>query len=314
MARHRTGEIIHVFDETTLNAPLSGGVSIYPGDLGQVARRAFVTDHDGVIWAADFSATDITKWELRPMHDIFWDGTPLGGQPAYPPPILSVDNDGDLVVLQATGDIDTLDNGTVSNRVVSLTEVTSPGAGGISIYTDSLNWELRLHDGEQVTGPLELFEGTVYFASFQAGADPMNLCDLGESRIWGLKYLDHGGAAATGYVDTAGGVFPDPGFETTPGTGVFDQHFRGPFVDRLVLGVGVTQRPTCVSGGDVFDPYVVDRYRVTNVGGGTFVLTALMSGGGAAAAGGAALQTLEETLTAPQSFTSIGSFAGQVDE
>ncbi|MCZ7681217.1 MAG: hypothetical protein M5U28_21475 [Sandaracinaceae bacterium] len=61
-----TGEIIRTFDETVFNAPLTGGVSMYPGDPGTVAERAFLTDADGVIWAVDFSKRRPADWDVRP--------------------------------------------------------------------------------------------------------------------------------------------------------------------------------------------------------------------------------------------------------
>ena len=305
-----TGEVIRTFDESTFNAPLSGGVALVPGDVGTVAERAFLTDADGVMWAVDFSTRRPADWEVRPFYDIFWDDTALAGQPAYAAPIVSSDQDGQLVVVQATGDIDRLDS-VSTNRVVSLTEEVTYGAGGSASYNTRMNWELRLRRGEQVTGPLELFEGKIYFATFESASDPTNMCALGQSRIWALDYLAGGATAPSGYTDPTG-AFPNPAFESVAGSGVFDTHFRGPFSDQLVLGVGVTQRPTCLSGADEFDPYIGTRYRVGTVGGGTFVLTAQVSGGPASASGGD-IGTIQEQLPAPQSYTVVHGFAGDVD-
>lgn len=305
-----TGEVIRTFDHRTFNAPLTGGVALAPGDIGTIAERAFLTDADGVMWAIDFSARRPSDWTVRPFHDIFWDDVALSGQPAYAPPIISSDSEGRFVVIQSTGDIDRLDS-TAANRVVSLTEEVSFGAGGAASYTTSMNWEIRLRVGEQVTGALELFEGTVYFASFESALDPSNMCALGQSRIWGIDYLNAGASPPSGYSDPTG-AFPEPRFESTPGLGVFDDHFRGPFVDQLVLGVGITQRPTCLSGADEFDPYIGTRYRVGDVGRGTFMLRAQVSGGSASPTSGA-IPTLEEQLPTPQSYTIVQGFAGQVD-
>lgn len=305
-----TGEIIRSFDETTFNAPLTGGVALVPGDVGTIAERAFLTDADGVMWAIDFSTRRPADWQVRAFHDIFWDSPALAGQPAYAAPIISTDRDGQFVVVQATGDIDRLDSTDV-NRVMSLTEQVTYGMGGTPLYTTNLNWEVRLRRGEQVTGPIELFEGAVYFASFESASDPTNMCALGQSRIWALDYLRGGASPVAGYTDPAG-AFPEPHFESTPGTGVFDQHFRGPYSDQLVLGVGITQRPTCLSGAEEPDPYIGTRYRVGDVGGGTFVLRAQVSGGTPDPAAGA-IGTVEEQLPAPQSYTTIHGFSGQVD-
>ncbi|HJL14953.1 MAG TPA: PilC/PilY family type IV pilus protein [Sandaracinaceae bacterium LLY-WYZ-13_1] len=306
-----TGEVIREVDESVFNAPLTGGVALYPGDVGTTAQRAFLTDADGVLWSLDFSKRSPSDWEVRPFHDVFWDAGATEGQPAYNPPIVSTDAEGNLVVLQATGDIDQLD-GSAANRVVSLTEERSFSSAGVPSYSTQLNWEVRLRESEQVTGPLELFEGTVYFASFEGQPDSSDACSLGQGRIWGVHYRDADATPPAGYSDPLGGFFPQPGFERTPGTGVLEDHFRGPYVDRLVLGVGVTQRPTCVEGADIPDAYVGTRYRVQNVGGGTFQLTAQLSGGAAGAADGA-IETVTEQLRAPQSYTTVSSFAGQVD-
>ncbi len=305
-----TGEIIRTFDETVFNAPLTGGVAMYPGDPGTVAERAFLTDADGVIWAVDFSKRRPADWDVRPFHDIFWDAAATEGQPAYDPPVISVDQQGNLVVLIATGDIDRLD-GRAANRVVSLTEERTFSSTGVPSFATALNWEIRLRAGEQVTGQLELFQSTVYFASFESGSDPTNLCELGQSRIWAVDYLNEGASPPSGYSDP-GAAFPQPRFERTPGTGVFDLHFQGPYTDQLVLGVGVTQRPTCIEGVNESDPYIGARYRVTNVGGGGFELSAQVSGG-STASGGGAVATVTTPLRAPQSFTTVTGFAGRVD-
>ncbi|MBX3269715.1 MAG: hypothetical protein KF729_05615 [Sandaracinaceae bacterium] len=307
-----TGEVIQTFDSRTFNAPLTGGVALAPGDVGQVAERAFFTDADGVMWAADFSARRTTDWAVRPFHDIFWDSAATVGQPAYNPPVITSDSEGQFVVVQATGDIDRLD-AREANRVVSLTEQATYNAAGRATYTTSLNWEIRLRAGEQVTGALELFESNVYFASFESNADTSNACELGVSRIWAVDYLDAGAGPPSGYVDVAGGRFPEGRFERIAGSGVFDQHFRGPLVNELALGVGITQRPTCLSGAEEMDPYIGARYRVGEVTTGQFVLTAQLSGGVADPLTTGAIRTVEETLPMPQSFTTLQSFAGAVD-
>jgi len=306
-----TGEVIREFGNEVFNAPVTGGVALAPGDVGQIAERAYLTDADGVMWAVDFSSRNPSDWEVRPFHDVFWDAEALAGQPAYNPPIISTNSEGEFVVVQSTGDIDALDS-TAANRVVSLTEEVTYSATGAPSYETSLNWEIRLDDGEQVTGALELFESNVYFASFESGADPGNACELGASRLWGVHYIDNGATPPTGYSDVAGGAFPEPAFESSPGSGVFDSHFQGPFSNELILGVGITQRPTCLSGGDEFDPYIGNRYRVGDVAPGQFVLTAQLSGGPADPSAGA-IRTIEQTLPTPQSFTTTSAFAGNVD-
>lgn len=305
-----TGEVIRSFDEDVFGAPLTGGVAMYPGDVGTIAQRAFLTDADGVVWSVDFSHRRPSDWTVRQFHDIFWDATGTSGQPAYDPPIVSIDTEGNLIILVATGDIDRLD-GTAENRVVSLKENREISETGAATYSTALNWELRLRPGEQVTGKLELFEGAVYFASFESRSDSGNACSMGQSRIWAVDYLQAGGSPPSGYPD-GGRPFPLPRFESVPGTRNFDRHFLGPFEDQLVLGVGVTQRPTCIEGVNESDPYIGQRFRVTQVGGGTFELTAQVSGGTRNGDSGE-VATISVQLPTPEAFTDLTSFAGRVD-
>jgi type IV pilus assembly protein PilY1 len=305
-----TGELIRELGADVFNAPLVGSVSVYPGDIGTVAERAFLTDSDGVIWRVDFSSADADTWEATPFHDIFFDAGPRDGQPALPAPLITTDSDGQLVVLQATGDIDRLD-GVAPNRVVSLTEARDFDETGQVFYSTALNWEIRLQESEQVTGALELFEGTVYFASFWAGADPGNACNVGESRIWGVAFREDGGSAPAPYLNPTG-RFPAPRFEGISGD--LTDHFRGPFSDQLILGVGVTQRPSCVEGSEVEDPYIGPTYQVTDTGGGTFQLRALVSSGSRAASiDGSEVASITEILPSPASYSSVQGFAGRVD-
>ncbi len=304
-----TGEIIQGFDHRTFNAPLTGGVSLYPGDVGSIAERAFLTDADGVMWAIDFSARRPTDWSARPFHDLFWDDDALAGQPVYDPPVVTVDNTGQIVVLAGSGDIDRLD-GSADNRVVSLTEVRTI-SGTTPSYATALNWQINLRPGEQMTGAIELFDSTAYFSTFESGTSPSNACTIGRSRIWGVHYHDAGSTVSTGYTDTLGGRFPLSRFESSPGSGTFDRHFRGPFEDQLVLGVGITQRPTCVDGADVFDPYLDRRFQVRNSGGGTFELSAQVSG--ARNPDGGRIATMSVQLPTPAAYTTLSGFAGRVD-
>jgi type IV pilus assembly protein PilY1 len=304
-----TGEVISLFDENTFDAPLTGGVALYPGDTGEIAQRAFLTDADGVMWAVDFSARRPADWSVRRFWDIFLGAGATEGQPAYDPPVVSVDLEGNLVVLVGTGDIDALES-TAENRVVSLTELRTFSSSGVPSYETELNWEIGLQAGEQVTGQIELFNGRAYFGTFESSSGSGNACALGESRIWAVDYRTTG-SVASGYGNDSG-RFPSAGFESVSGTGTFDTHFRGPFADQLVLGVGITQRPTCVQGSEEIDPYIGRRFRASDVGGGQFELTAQVSGGTRSGTNGG-IVTLNLELPAPRTFTRVQGFAGRVD-
>lgn len=314
-----TGETVSSFGSTVFNAPMTGGVSLYTGDTGTIATRAFATDEDGVIWRIDFSSRRPSDWSARPFHDIFWDGQATAGQPAYEPPLLSTDVNGNIVVLQATGNVDQLD-GSALNRVVSLMECDPAfalsasscptGATGVSA---ALNWEVRLRPGEQVTGPLDLYEGVAYFGSFESNTGT-SACNYGRSRIWGVNYMEGGGAPPTGYVSVVSGGFPTPRMQSMEG-GPLDAHFIGPYENQIVMGVQVNQQITCVLGAESSDPYLGMQYEVSGTGGAQFQLTAQVSGRDrAAAAGSSSVRTISQTLPAPAAYTRVLSWVPQADQ
>ena len=297
-----TGQLITHIDDETFNSPLTGAVSFFSGEVGQVATRGYVTDHDGVIWRLDFTSTDPQDWSAAPFHDIFWDGTASDGQPGYAPPIVSTDVEGNVVILQATGDLDALET-LENNRVVSLTEkLTFDTTGFATAVTPDLNWEIRLETGEQVTGPLELFESKVYFGTFTSTSDPINACEYGFSRLWGVHYRD----ADTATFD------PVAGFDTDA-DGLDDATYLGPFDNQIVMGVAVTQRPSCFIGEVDTDFYTgTSHFRVTDGAPGAFELVAQVSGAGTTVGGGA-VGEIRQTLPAPATITVASGWAGLVD-
>jgi type IV pilus assembly protein PilY1 len=307
-----TGETLFSFNSSTFNAPVTGGVSLFTGATGTIATRAFMTDDDGVLWRIDMSNPNTAQWSAAPFHDIFWDGAATTGQPAYEPPLISTDETGRVVVVQATGNIDALDDPTAENRVVSLTEILTT-SGTTTTSTTSLNWEIRLRAGEQVTGPLDLFDGKVYFGSFESTSST-DACSYGQSRIWGVDYLEDGGSAPTGYTSTLAGRFPLPAFESVIGSGTIDSHYQGPFLNQVVVGVAVTQQITCVDGTLSSDPYIGSQYQMTNTGAPSFQLVAQMSGAtGTGSTGSSTVRTQTTTLTAPPAYTRVHSWVPQAD-
>jgi len=270
-----TGELLRSFDATTISSPMTGGVSLFSGDLGQFATRAFVTDADGVVWRLDISSSDISSWTFTPMHDLYWADGALAGQPVYDPPIVSVDNQGNPVIVVGGGDQDNLE-GAAPTRVVSLTEIVDhTQTPATSAFT--LNWEIRMQLGEQVTGPMVLYSNYVYFGTFWSNPDPTNACSYGSSRIWGVHYLTNTGTPPLPYTSGVPGRFPTPGLIGV--SGAVDTFFTS--YTGIVFGVGVTQRPDCSTGATITDTYLGSRYQVSNLQPGTFQLVAQVSGTGA---------------------------------
>jgi type IV pilus assembly protein PilY1 len=291
-----SGHLMRVFESTNLYAPMTGGVAVFPAEVGTLSTRAFMSDGDGMIWRLDLRQADMDEWAITPFHDVFYNGgSTEKGEPAYFPPVLSTDVSGNVVVLQATGNVDLLD-GTSANRVVSLLEqVEYDGSGEYDPATDisaTLNWEEVLDPGEQVTGPLELFAGVVYFGSFASQVSALDACLYGSSRIWGVGYIDNA-----------------PAFETAPE--IFSKTL-GPYDNQIVMGVAVTRRPSCFVETPSFDPYGSAYYNIVDQGGGGFELVAQISGGGTAATGGT-ISEVSIQLPPPDAFVNVESIAGSID-
>ncbi len=312
-----TGTVLREWGPDDLGAPVTGGMASFPAGIGAIASRAFFNDADGIMWRLDLSQPRPEDWAIRPFHDMFHGRGWAGGQPAYNAPVLSVDDNDNLIVLQATGDVDHLEDYTSVNRVVSLREeIDFDESGDVTNVTAYMNWEITLEPGEQVTGPLDLFDSKVFFGTFRSMEDPANACDFGFSRLWGVEYLrdneSEGGAATEAR----------PALESVAGSGVFDVTNIGPETDgnldnRLIMGVSVTRRPTCLDTREATetDPYLGSRqtYRVDRAAPPQYQLSALLSGGETGGAGGGAVQELSRTITPPISYVEVTDYVPVVE-
>ncbi|NIS33484.1 MAG: hypothetical protein GWN07_23420, partial [Actinobacteria bacterium] len=75
------------------------------------------------------------------------------------------------------------------------------------------NWEITTEISEQVTGQLQLFDGTVYFSTFRSATSLTDACQFGESRIWGVDYIDSDGTNENGTRAPVGRLVDDTGTE-----------------------------------------------------------------------------------------------------
>jgi hypothetical protein len=207
--------------------------------------------------------------------------------------------------------VDLLEDGSAVNRVVSLTETinvntTTFAFTGVDM---TVNWDIlngpanslnALRPGEQVTGPLELFNGVVYFGTFVTEVEANNACSFGYSRLWAVDYIEHVGSNLNEPV----GRLPHP--VTQVETVAFDHNVPGfqSLENGLLMGVGIAARPRCNSSDEPpgeTDPYVgtsQTRHHVTNAAPPQFELVAQISGQGAGADGGA-VATIGLSVTTP---------------
>ncbi|MCG8555305.1 MAG: hypothetical protein MJD61_08460 [Proteobacteria bacterium] len=299
-----TGTVLKHIDERVFTAPLSGSVSVFPGEVGTVATRAFVTDQDGIVWRIDLTGSDPVKtdptlgWTARPFHDIYYNAAWNAGYPTYERPAISVDSRGRAVVVVGTGDTDDLAT-TKAHRVVSLTERLDLNADGTIDLNDTraaINWTKTLASGESVTGPVELFDGNVYFSTFKSTTGGSS-CDFGQSYVYAYDFIDDDSSSPPGPVATAG-----------VGGLVGSAH-----TNKLFMGVGITKRPQCFDTTTISDPYLGgNRAAIPTAAASNFELV-LNAGGDSSADKGGVIKTESMSLPTPASVTKIQSIAGSVD-
>lgn len=305
-----TGTTIRKLGESTFPAPLNGAVSVFRGDTATVGSVAYTVDADGVLWRVDMSSSDPEDWDAEALHDLYYGEGYADAEPTYFPPAITVDSAGNLVVLAGTGNLDVLDDATAKNRVVSITEKLTFGSNGfVSQLNGRLNWEIQLDPGEQMTGPLELFGGQVYFGTFLAGGGTaIDACPFGGSRIFGVRYLDD--------PNSAGDLVPL--LEDASGTSVtnLDSTDLPELENTLLVGLQVAQQPVCTTtqSTTLTDPFGGSLTLAMPVAssGRQFKLMAHLSGS-TSVSGGLSIQILEEAISAPRGFTVISGMADTLE-
>ena len=302
-----TGEVLREFLGGDIVSPITGGVSTFTGEVGAIATRAYTTDADGVLWRLDMSSVNPLRWSFEAVHDLYWADSDLDGADAQDTPVVSTDLYGNVVVMVGTGNMDDLE-GTDLFRIASVTDGFTINSTGATVWAPTLNWELRLQPGEQVVGPMELFDSHLYFSTFSSTSNPRDMCAWGGSKLWGVDYLVPG-TRPFGYT-TRGAPSPGPGMVDSAGTPI---HFRATSANTIAVGVAIRQAPTCVTGLTEVDPYSAgSRWRTTEVGGGQFSLVSQASGSNSTRTGARTIEVLSVGLQAPSSLTSILA-RGQVD-
>jgi type IV pilus assembly protein PilY1 len=289
-----TGQLIQQFGFEHFPSPLTGSVAVdNPGVA--TSSAAYVFDHDGVLWRLSMVSTDPGNWKVAPIYDMFMDPpAPKFSMPTYQvgrhpvfAPTLTRDQAGNLVIVAATGDVDSpFDNAT--NRVISLTEKRRALEDGEIAAEISLNWRIDLNPWEAVTGPLTLFQDTIYFASSEF-KDSTDMCAVGEAKKWGVHAYRPVDASASPprpapRLKRTGANNADPLIESEIQAG-----------RQLLLGLTVRQQPVCTSSSVTYNAVTQQTTANAAAGGGGYELVGMMSGGssgGSAHASDSALGTL----------------------
>jgi type IV pilus assembly protein PilY1 len=281
IVRLDTGEILRHFGRATqdvpkkilakttdspFDSPIIGTPAIYPNIIGATTQKIFVGDADGTVWRIDVSSPDPSNWKVTLFQDLVNQGLPAPtptfaqSQPVALPLLLSQDPAGNVVLNVATGDQENLVVSADSNYVYSITEgrPLSAGAPGIA----KVNWYSTLVAGERVTGPMTLFDRTLYFASYKPAYPAAGTCDQGgAATLWGVDFVTPlGGSIPAGgakrWCPLASGV--DPITQACAGTVVQNEPVVDPALKGAIIpGVTVQATQSCASfGGNAGDPVV----------------------------------------------------------
>jgi type IV pilus assembly protein PilY1 len=174
------------------DAPIVGTPVVFPNAVGSVAQKAFVGDADGTLYRLDLSSPNPAEWSAKLFLDTrgssFSSSDFTGDKPIAIPPVLSLSENGNLIIGVANGDQDDLGAKPASdhNLLWSVTEI--PAQGGIPVHPE-LNWYMNFTNGERVTGPMAVFDKTLYFATYRVSNATVNVCQAGSANLYGRDYV-----------------------------------------------------------------------------------------------------------------------------
>ncbi len=332
----------HRIIDTPLDSPMTGTPLVYPTDVGTDATKAFISDADGTIWRFDLSSSDPSQWKGELFLDLYNQTVDTNstawadGQPLTVTPTLSTDTTGELVINAATGVTDTFD----SNGIEFVYSITEKVQGSPPKLRSFVNWYMGTPmapttsfsqpptqektatnppflAGERVAGPMVVFDGKLYFATYAVPpASPMT-CIQNFARIWGVDFVapaDATCATSTSCNRAAGGL---PGLVSN-GTTYTDitplAAATGPLKIAVVPGITINATPACAGAGAAqTDQYVGGGAQHSTAQGMTQGKYSLNGQAGAPSANGIGTQTISIDVPTPVSPTVIDSWAAVLE-
>jgi type IV pilus assembly protein PilY1 len=274
-----------VFTMVPIPAPITGQPKAFPDTTGAVADRIYVGDRDGRLWRVDVSSQDPSTWTMKVFYDAFEDGTAASSQPVILPPVLSVDDVGDVTVAFATG---TQNLDTSQNRVISITEQLQEN----NEFAAHVNWIHQLEAGDRVTGPMVLFNRGLYYAVSRPPETTGTACDVGRSKVYGTHYIE------SADYETARELGVDPNPNSGPAPAPNQTSLLIASQPGLVFGLSLEAEPTCasdqetVTGNDSFGYGEVRASRTVQPG--RYYLTFDASGNSSSSSSRGVLEVREE--------------------
>lgn len=261
--------------ETPLDSPMTGVPVVYPADAGSVAQKVFIGDADGTIWRFNLTDPHPENWTGQLFLDAYNGDTDKNaspdqdGQPVQISPVVALDRLGQVVVGFATGDQETFTS-TGLNYVYSLTETTASD----NTLRAKVNWYLPFTSGERASGPMGIFDGVLYFASYAAATTGSAVCSGGTAKMWGRDYtlpkdstdLSLGGVPKL--QSPLGATNPAPDYILP---GVIDPTVQG----KVIPGVSVNFTPSCADVTTATDQYTGGSHALASqVSSGSYSLVA----------------------------------------
>ena len=308
--------------DTPLDSPMTGTPVPYPSDVGADATKVFAADADGTIWRFDLSNPDPSKWVGELYLDLYNQDvdknttTSWGdGQPVQVAMVTSLEPSGNLVINAATGTQETFD----ATGVYYVYSISEKLDANTSKLRATVNWWLDPATetgklGERVSGPMTVFDGVLYFATYGAPNAASQSCTSGDARLWGRDYITPDDANDL----TKGGrlVLQPPSGPPTPlplfvQPDINDTTLQG----AVIPGVSIKATPACAGlGAPGADSYV---FGAQHQSASSFTSPqnqfSLYTQVGAPGKNGTATRTYELQLPTPVSPTMIDSWAGVLE-
>jgi type IV pilus assembly protein PilY1 len=325
-----TVNIANRYTDVALDSPMVGTPVVYPSDVGTDTTKFFMTDADGTVWRFDVSSSDPSNWFGELYLDMYNQTVDTSstawsdGQPAQVPPVLSLDPSGNVVLNIATGTTDQFDT-TGVEYVYSVTEKIAQGL--TPKLRATVNWWMQpsvinSSPGERVSGPMTVFNGTLYFSTYAAAPPGTQSCNAGTARLWGRDFVtpDDTTCASnpTGCDRSLGGLRemqpPAPNAPTSPPPvyvepDIYDSTLQG----KVIPGVSIKATPACADlGTPGNDSYVAGASHASPQdysSGGYSLFTQV----GAKGTNGATTRQFETSVPTPVSPTLIDSWAAVLE-
>jgi type IV pilus assembly protein PilY1 len=336
--------------DTPLDSPMTGTPLVYPNDVGSDTTKVFVADADGTMWKFDLSSPDPTQWTGELYLDFYNQTVDTNatswsdGQPLQVPPSLSLDTSGELVINAASGTTDSFD----SSGVDFLYSITEKVQGATPKLRAFVNWYLGnpltattstppptpqvnlpvapLLPGERVSGPMTVFDGTLYFSTYAATptpppGQPVTSCQPSVARVWGLDFVTPNSQVcpdptSSMCVRSQGGNFkliPNATWTQPPVANVTPYATDPTLASAVIPGLSIQVTPACASAGTPgTDQYVpgATHSAPSNFTPGSFSIFTQV--GASNTTGGGAAQ-LSIPVATPVSPTTIDSWAAVLE-